>query len=130
MSRSIMSQYLKYVTLFYPSLVKRESWVPQEFVRIKYLIFSSVSLVAQSCPALCNPSTPGFPVHHQFPKLALTHVNWVGDAIQLSHPLSSPYLPNLMFSDFEISLFPLKHSWPQTHCQLYIYIYIYFFNVY
>ena len=49
--------------------------------------------VPQSCPALCDPmycSTPGFPVHHQLLELAQTHVHWVGDAIQLSHPLSSP----------------------------------------
>ena len=35
-------------------------------------------------------STPGFPVHHQLPELAQTHVHRVGDAIQPSHPLSSP----------------------------------------
>ena len=48
--------------------------------------------VAQSCPALCDLmdcSTPGFPVHHHLPELAQTHVHWVGDAIQSSHPLSS-----------------------------------------
>ena len=42
------------------------------------------SLVAQSCPTLCDPmdcSMPGFPVHHQLPELAQTHVHWVGDAI-------------------------------------------------
>ena len=52
-----------------------------------------LSLVAQSCPALCDPmdcTTPGFPVHHQLPELAQTDVHWVGDAIQPSHPLSSP----------------------------------------
>ena len=38
-------------------------------------------------------STPGFPVHHQLPELAQTHVHQVGDAIQLSHPLSTPSLP-------------------------------------
>ena len=38
-------------------------------------------------------STPGFPVHHQLPELAQTHVHQVSDAIQLSHPLSSPSLP-------------------------------------
>ena len=38
-------------------------------------------------------STPGFPVHHQLLELAQTHVHWVGDAIQLSHPLLSPSLP-------------------------------------
>ena len=47
----------------------------------------------QLCLTLCNPmdySTPGIPVHHQLPELAQTHVHWVGDAIQPSHPLSSP----------------------------------------
>ena len=47
----------------------------------------------QSCPTLCGPmdcSMPGFPVHHQYPELAQTHVHWAGDAIQPSRPLSSP----------------------------------------
>ena len=51
------------------------------------------SSVAQSCPTLCDPmdySLPGFPVRHQLPELAQTHVHWVSDAIQPSHPLSSP----------------------------------------
>ena len=50
------------------------------------------SSVTQSCPTLCDPmdcSTPGFPAHHQLPELAQTRVQ-VGDAIQPSHPLSSP----------------------------------------
>ena len=49
--------------------------------------------VSQSRLTLCNPmdcSTPGFPVHHQLPELAQTHVHWVSDAIQSSHSLSSP----------------------------------------
>ena len=53
------------------------------------------SSVAQSCPTLCNPinhSTPGLPVHHQLPELTWTHVHQVSDAIQPSHPLSSPSL--------------------------------------
>ena len=53
----------------------------------------SVSSVTQSYPTLCDPmdsSTPGFLVHHQSPELAQTHVHRVGDAIQPSHPLSSP----------------------------------------
>ena len=56
-------------------------------------IETSVSSVAQSCPTLCDPmdcSTPGLPVHHQLPELTQTHVHRVGDAIQPSHPLSSP----------------------------------------
>ena len=60
------------------------------------MFFSSV---AQSC-RLCNPmkrSTPGLPVYHQLPESMQTHVHWVGDAIQPSHPLwsSSPPTPNL-----------------------------------
>ena len=57
------------------------------------LTFSSVSSVAQSCLTLCHPtncSTPGLPVHHQLPEFTQTHVHRGGDAIQPSHPLSSP----------------------------------------
>ena len=52
-----------------------------------------LSSVAQSCPTLCDPmnhSTPGLPIHHQLPEFTQIHVHWVGDAIQPSHPLSSP----------------------------------------
>ena len=55
--------------------------------------FSSVSRL---CPTLCDPmdcSTPGLPVHHQLPGLTHTHVHQVFDAIQPSHPLSSPSPP-------------------------------------
>ena len=48
------------------------------------------SSVAQSCPTLCNPmnhSTPGLPFHHQLWESIQTHVHWVGDAIEPSHPL-------------------------------------------
>ena len=54
------------------------------------------SSVAQSCLTLCNPmnrSTPGLPVHHQFLEFTHTHVHQVSDAIQPSHPLSSPSPP-------------------------------------
>ena len=53
----------------------------------------SISSVAQLCPTLCDPmncTTPGLPVHHQLPEFTQTHVHRVGDAIQPSHPLSSP----------------------------------------
>ena len=52
--------------------------------------------VAQSCPTLCDPmnhSTPGLPVHHQLPAFTQTNVHRVSDAIQPSHPLSSPSPP-------------------------------------
>ena len=60
--------------------------------------FSSVQFisVAQSCPTLCDPmnrSMPGLPVHHQLLEFTQTHVHPVGDAMQLSHPLSSPSPP-------------------------------------
>ena len=59
---------------------------------------SSVQLssVTQSCPTHCDPmdcSVPGFPVHHQLPELTQTHVYWVDDAIQPSHPLLFPSPP-------------------------------------
>ena len=56
------------------------------------------SSVAQSCPTLCDPmncSTPGLPVHHQLPEFTETRVHQVSDAIQPSHPLSSPSPPAL-----------------------------------
>ena len=52
--------------------------------------------VTQLCPNLCDPmnrSTPGLPVHHQLPEFTETHIHQVGDAIQPSHPLSSPSPP-------------------------------------
>ena len=62
--------------------------------------FSSVqfSSVAQSCLTLCdsmNRSTSSIPVHHQLSEFTQTHIHWVSDAIQPSHPLSSPSLPAL-----------------------------------
>ena len=52
--------------------------------------------VPQSCLTLCDPmnrSTPGLPVHHQLTEFTQTHIHWVSDAIQPSHPLSSPSPP-------------------------------------
>ena len=56
---------------------------------------------AQSCLTFYDPmdcSVPGFPVHHQLLEFTQTHVHWVGDAIQPSHPLSSPFLPTFNLS--------------------------------
>ena len=60
--------------------------------------------VAQLCLTLCDPmnhSMPGFPVHHQLPESTQTHVHWVGDAIQPSHPLLSPSPPALNLSQHQ-----------------------------
>ena len=76
-----------------------ESWTIKKAVQ-----FSSV---AQSCPTLCDPmnrSTPGLPVHHQLLEFTQTHVHLVGDAIQPSHPLSSPSPPALNLSQHRGSL--------------------------
>ena len=62
------------------------------------------SSVAQSCPTLCHPmdcSTPGLPVHHQLLESTQTHVHWVGDAIQPSHPLLSPSPPTFNLSQHQ-----------------------------
>ena len=63
-----------------------------------------LSSVAQLCLTLCNPmnrSTPDLPVHHQLPEFTQTHVHWVGDTIQPSHPLSCPSPPALNLSQHQ-----------------------------
>ena len=64
------------------------------FFKSHLIIWTSIALqfssVTQLCPTLCDPmdcSTPGLPVHRQLPESTQTHVHWVGDAIQPSHPL-------------------------------------------
>ena len=62
------------------------------------------SSVTQSCPTFYNPmdhGTPGLPVHHQLLEFNQTHVHWVGDAIQPSHPLSSPSPPAFNLSQHQ-----------------------------
>ena len=68
--------------------------------------FTLVVIVLQSLShvRLCNAmdcSTPGFPVLHHLPDPTQTHVHWVGEAIQLSHPLSSPFLPTFNLSQHQ-----------------------------
>ena len=87
----------------HPGLISfRMNWLDllavQETLKSLHQHHSSVqfSLVAQSSPTLCDPmnrSTPGLPVHYQLPELTQTHIHRVGDAIQPSHPLSSPFPP-------------------------------------
>ena len=60
--------------------------------------------VTQSCLTLCDPmnrSTPGLSVHHQLLEITQTHVHCVGDAIQQSHPLSSPSPPTFSLSQHQ-----------------------------
>ena len=72
-------------------LHKKEVFLPFLLLRS-----DQIRSVAQSCPTLCDPmnrSTPGLPVHHQLLEFTQTHVHLVSDAIQPSHPLSSPSPP-------------------------------------
>ena len=63
------------------------------------LLISSVQSLSHVW--LCNLSTPGLPVHHQLREFTQTHVHWIGDAIQPSHPLSSPSPPALNLSQHQ-----------------------------
>ena len=79
------------------------------------------SSVAQSCPTLCNPmnhSTPDLPVHHHLPEFTQTHVHRVGDAIQPSHPLSSPSppAPNPSQHQSLSNESTLRMRWPKYWC--------------
>ena len=78
----------------------------KEYVKAVYYHPASVqfSLVAQSCLTLCNPmdcNMLDLPVHHQLMEFTQTNVHWVGDAIQPSHPLSSPSPPTLNLSQHQ-----------------------------
>ena len=81
--------------LYSPTLI-HDYWIKLSFEWMNHCQqsqFSQFISVAQSCPTLCDPmnrSTPGLPVHHQLPEFTQTHIHWVSDAIQASHPLSSP----------------------------------------
>ena len=74
--------------------------ITMEFI-VGETVCQGISSVTQSCPTLCDPmnrSTSGLPVHHQLSESTQTHVRWIGDAIQPSHPLSSPSPPILNLS--------------------------------
>ena len=75
------------------------------------LVISGQSSITQSFPTLCDPmdsSMPGFPVLHHLLELAQTHVHWVSDAIQPSHPLSPPFCSCPQS-------FPVSGSFPMSH---------------
>ena len=77
----------------YGSRLSNRTLCPYLSVLAFYCISVQFSSVIQSCPNLFDPmnrSTPGLPVHHKLLEFTQTHVHWVSDAIQPSHPLSSP----------------------------------------
>ena len=80
------------------SSIKPKKEATIDSILVQFLALSQFSSVSQLCPTLYDPmnhSTPSFPVHHQLPEFTQTPVHWVGDAIQPSHPLSSPSPPAL-----------------------------------
>ena len=82
----------KHFSAFSPSL----GWLEWAGLDISFCRAIQFSSVTQPCPTLCDPmnrSTPGLPFHHQLPEFTQTHAHRVGDAIQPSHPLSSPSPP-------------------------------------
>ena len=95
-------------------LTKVTQWISRSGTRAVSVQFSSV---AQSCPTLCDPmnrSTPRLPVHHQLPEFTQIHVQTVSDAIQPSHPLSSPSPPAPNPSQHQsFSVSQLFMRWPK-----------------
>ena len=84
---------------------KRESYDIDDYELFFFPSSVLFSSVAQSCPTLCDPmnhSTPDLPVHDQLPESTQTHVHWVGDVVQLSHPLSSPSPLTLIFPSIRV----------------------------
>ena len=96
-------------------LLKISYSVPYSVPIQNLILFCSVT---QSCPTVYDPmdcSTPGLPVHHQVPEFTQTHVHWVSDAIQPSHPLLYPSPPAFNLSQHQ-SLFKWVSScirWPK-----------------
>ena len=98
---SACHQHLLFYSWLSCSISKRNSSLWHKTSKAACVQFSSV---AQSCPALCDTmdcSTLGLPVHHQLLELAQTHVHRVSDAIQPSHPLSSPSPPAVYLSQHQ-----------------------------
>ena len=99
-------------SLFDPNIGHLIKFIPCQsqilFHNFCYLFFPLLThqfiSVTQSCLILCDPmnhSTSGLPVHRQLPESTQTHVHWVDDVIQPSHPLSSPSPPALSLSQHQ-----------------------------
>ena len=92
-TKLIIAKYSNATKNLYATLCLQRGLIWELFIRMSS---DQIKSVAQSCPTLCDTmkrSTPGLPVHHQLPEFTETHVHQVSDAIQPSHPLSSPSPP-------------------------------------
>ena len=104
-SRGLISQhiiqtlFLKFSNMWdWGNCLELVPWIPKAWTCGRDIAHDTLqfSSVAQLCPTLCDPmncSRPGLPVHHQLPEFTQTHLRWVSDAIQPSHPLSLPSPP-------------------------------------
>ena len=113
-----------YIYLIYPYICSVQSLGDFQFTQ-------GLSLKFSHSWTLCDPmnsSTPGLPVHRQLPESTQTHVHWVSDAIQPSHPLSSPSPPALNLCQHQ-GLFKWVSSPHQVAKVLYIYIYYLFIYI-
>ena len=114
---------LKIVTtfIFYLYFIKYLCILYVQYINIYCTIFNisdQIRSVAQSCPTLCDPmnrSMPGLPVDHKLSEFTQTHVHWVSDAIQPSHPLlaSSPLAPNPSSIRVFSNESTLRMRWPK-----------------
>ena len=99
------------ISVFQTVLSQKKSWlikflhslIHTYFINLLNVSFCCCCSVTELCVTLCDPmdcSTPGFPVLHCLLELAQTHIHWVSDAIQPSHPLSHPSPPALNLSHY------------------------------
>ena len=94
-----LSKYFRFNCPFFRRSSQHRDWTQISHTAGRFFTSwatDQIRSVAQLCPTLCNPmnrSRPGLPVHHQLPEFTETHVHRVSDAIQPSHPLSSPSPP-------------------------------------
>ena len=99
-----LSSVCVYACWFYLSIYVSIHPCIHPFIQLFLYFQDQFSSVAQSRPTLCDPmdcSTPGLPVHHQLPEFTQTHVHWVDDAIQPSHPHLSPSPPAFNLSQHQ-----------------------------
>ena len=92
------------INRYFNQLVLLNNLFPMNLLGVTFGSVQFIS-VTQSCLTLCDPmdcSTPVFPVHHQLLEPTQTQVHQVGDVIQPSHPLSSPFLPPSIFSSIRV----------------------------
>ena len=108
------------VQIFFQRRHTDSQWAHEEMFNSINHQFSSVQFnsVTQSCPTLwdsMNYSMPGLPVHHQLLEFTQTHVHWVSNAIQASHPLLAPSLPTSVFPSIRVfsNKSTLRMRWPK-----------------